>query len=176
MSMASSRPGTWQEYARLGEDVRYEYIDGRIVMTPFPTGRHAVVISELQFLLRSVLPETLVAVSHTGWKPDSDEFGPDLMIMPRESLDTPRFSGIPPLVVEVVSTNRATDTVVKVAKYARAGAPRYWIIDVRDRTLLALVLADGMYEVAAQLDDDNPVAELETGAGTVTVSLPALLA
>jgi len=58
---------------------------------------------------------------------------------------------------------------------ARRQRTRYWIVDLRDRTLLALVLVDGIYEVAAQLDDDDPVAELDTGSGVVTVSLPALL-
>jgi len=176
MSIASSRAATWEEYEHLGEDVRCEYIDGRVVVTPFPTGRHASVILELQVALRAILPKPLAVVSHTGWKPGRDEFGPDIMIIPRDALDAPRFEGTPHLVVEVLSTNRATDTVVKAGKYARAGAPRYWIVDVRDRTLLALVLVDGLYEVAAQLDDDNPVGELETGAGALTVSLADLLA
>jgi Uma2 family endonuclease len=174
-SAAHSRRATWEEYEGLPEDVRCEYIDGEIVVTPFPTGRHSWIISELQAGLRKVLPESLVAVSHTGWKPERDEFGPDLMIIPRDALDAPRFEGIPPLVVEVLSTNRADDTVKKLQKYARAGAMRYWLVDPRDRTLLALVLVDGIYEVASQLDDDNPTANLETGAGTITVSLPDLL-
>jgi Uma2 family endonuclease len=174
-SGAYSRPASWEEYERLPEDVRCEYIDGRIVVTPFPAGRHSFIISGLQTALRAMLPDQLVAVSHTGWKTGGDEFGPDVMIVPKATLDDIRFEDVPPLVVEVLSTNRAADTVVKVQKYARAGAPRYWIVDVRDRTLLALVLVDGIYEVAAQLDDDNPVAELETGAGTVSISLPQLL-
>lgn len=172
---AHSRPATWEEYERLPEDVRCEYIDGQIVMTPFPSPRHSWVISELQAALRAALPGTSAAVSHTGWKSDRNEFGPDLMVIPRSELDAVRFEGVPSLVIEVLSTNRADDTVRKLQKYARAGAPRYWIVDVRDRTLLALVLVDGIYEVAAQLDDDNPVAELDTGTGKVRISLPDLL-
>lgn len=172
----AGRPASWEEYERLGDDVRYEYIDGRIVMTPFPTARHSATILRLQTLLTARLPESLMAVSHSGWKPGADEFGPDVMVIPRAALDAPRFEGTPTLVVEVVSTNRAADTVVKVQKYAQAGAPRYWIVDLRDRVLLSLVLVDGIYQVAAQLDDANPVAELETGAGAITLNLPELLA
>jgi Uma2 family endonuclease len=98
------------------------------------------------------------------------------MVVPRDCLDVARFEEVPPLVVEVLSTNRAADTVVKVQKYAKAGAPRYWIVDLRDRTLVSLILVDGVYEIAAQLDDDNPAGELDTGAGTVTISLTDLLA
>jgi Uma2 family endonuclease len=173
---ASSRAATWEEYERLGEDVRCEYIDGRIVVTPFPSMRHSVTIHRLQNLLGRALPPSLIAVSHTGWRAGGDEFGPDVMLVPSSAIDNIRFDGVPPLIVEVLSTNRADDTVTKLQKYAKSGAPRYWIVDVRDRTLLALVLVDGLYQVAAQLDDQNPVADLDTGHGTVRVSLSDLLA
>jgi len=174
-SAAHHRRATWAEYERLPVDVRHEYIDGEIVVTPFPTPRHSWAIFGLQAALHRMLPDDLIPVSHTGWRAGADEFGPDLMVIPRSAVDGVRFEGIPPLVVEVVSSNRADDTVRKVQKYARAGAPRYWIVDLRDRTLLALVLVEGIYEVAAQLDDDNPVVDLDTGSGPVTVSLPDLL-
>ena len=155
-STAHRRPATW-------------------VMTPFPSTRHSLTIFRLQNLLIAAQPPSLIAVSHVGWRVGRDEYGPDVMVVPATTADDVRFEGIPSLVIEVLSTNSA-EAVRKLQKYARAGAPNYWIIDVRDRTLLALVLVDDLYEMAAQLDDDNPVAELDTGSGRVWVSLPDLLA
>jgi Uma2 family endonuclease len=43
------------------------------------------------------------------------------------------------LVVEVLSpSNRRNDLVLKRFGYGRAGIPRYWIVDGRDRTLTVL--------------------------------------
>ena len=47
---------------------------------------------------------------------------------------------------------------------------------MRDRTLLSMVLVDGVYELAALLDDGNPEAGPETGLGGVRVCLTELLA
>jgi Uma2 family endonuclease len=176
VSTPSEGPMAREEYERLPEDVRREYIDGNVVVTPFPSPRHAVTISRLQAALTEALPDDVLAVSHVGWKAGRDEFGPDVMVIPASAIDATRFEGVPVLVVEVVSTNRAADMVRKVGKYAQAGAVRYWIVDLRDVVLLSLILVDGVYQVAAQLDDDNPVAELETGAGPVAIDLRRLLA
>jgi Uma2 family endonuclease len=167
---------TWEDYASLPEDVRREYIDGEIVMTPFPSTRHALTILRLQNACLNGLPDTVIPVSHTGWKVHGNEYGPDVMLVPATCADDVRFEGVPYLVVEVISTNRAMDTVTKLQKYAPAGAPRYWLVDLRDRTLLALVLVDGIYEVAAQLDEGNPAADLDTGAGNVRIDLTELFA
>ena len=71
-SAAHHRRATWAEYERLPVDVRHEYIDGEIVVTPFPTPRHSLAISELQIILRRALPASLVSVSHTGWRAGAD--------------------------------------------------------------------------------------------------------
>ena len=39
------------------------------------------------------------------------------------------FTGIPELVIEILSSEPARDTIRKFAKYAEAGLPRYWTID-----------------------------------------------
>ena len=56
----------------------------------------------------------------------------------------------------------------------RAGLPRFWLLDPRDRFLEALVLADGSWELAGRATDDETVT-LDTGAGVLTTSPAALL-
>jgi Uma2 family endonuclease len=54
--------------------------------------------------------------------------------------------GAPDLVVEVLSPGTARyDLVGKRAAYERYGVREYWVVDVKARTLLQLVLAEGRY-------------------------------
>jgi Uma2 family endonuclease len=58
------------------------------------------------------------------------------------------------LVVEIVSPGSAAmDQVIKLAEYARAGIPRYWLIDrdVAQTVTLHVLGADKTYEVAAKM-------------------------
>lgn len=46
-----------------------------------------------------------------------------------------RFTGVPPLCVEVTSGNWANDLILKRAKYAAAGIGDHWVVDRRERVL-----------------------------------------
>lgn len=127
-------------------------------MSPFPSLSHSRAIARLQTAVSRVLPPGWLVVSHYGWKLASDEFGPDLIVVPADAPED-RFTGIPPMVAEVVSTNRADDLVRKVQKYARAGAPQYWIVDPRDREVTGLELRDGMYEPYVVVDGESRLGE-----------------
>jgi Uma2 family endonuclease len=131
MSEDAARRGhaTWEDYDHLPEDVRREYIDAEIVVTPFPSARHSLTIYRLQAMLVAALPDSLITVSHLGRQGvGANEFGangcrPDVMVLPLLVPTTSGSRAIPPLVVEVVSTNPAADTVTKLQRYAAAGAP-----------------------------------------------------
>lgn len=157
------RPMTWAEYEALGESVHGEYIDGELVVSPFPDLRHGEIIKVVIRLLDAEFQPEFTAVSHFGWKPGPDEFGPDVILVPRVS-NSKRFEGTPPVVCEIVSGNRADDLVRKTGKYARAGAPHYWVIDPVEATAWDFRLdLDGVYAVAAKLDELNPLATFSAG-------------
>ncbi|WP_375430474.1 Uma2 family endonuclease [uncultured Friedmanniella sp.] len=163
---------SWEDYLALGEDVRAEYIDGSIVMSPFPSRKHQTACRRLANLMEADLPEGYDVVIEWGWKPGDDEFGPDVMVFPTTDEEV-RFTGTPLLCVEVLSTNRAADLVVKAAKYAAAGVDHYWVVDTADETLTAFVREGDAYRLALVIENSAP-QRVAYGAGEVTIDTGAL--
>ena len=166
----SGRPVTWEDYLGLGEDSHAEFIDGQLVMSPSPTFDHQEICFLLAAGLRRVVPAGHRVAQGWGWKPSDDEFIPDVMVVPATG-EQARFTGTPDLAIEVLSTNRSDDLVLKTGKYAAAGLPHYWIVDPRDRTFSAFVLHGGMYARAVHAEGSGRlvvsfgVAELDVELG-----------
>jgi Uma2 family endonuclease len=60
------------------------------------------------------------------------------------------LNGPPDWVAEVISPEeRETDEVVKMAEYARAGVPEYWLLDPEAETIRVYNLAGDSYALAA---------------------------
>lgn len=169
----ADQPMSWEEFLALGEDPRAEYVDGRVVVTPSPSRQHQVVVHRLTAVLIGAVPEGLAVTAGWSWKPAADEFIPDVMVHPatREAL---RFTGTPVLLIEVLSTNRADDLVVKTGKYASLGVRHYWVADPAEPSLSAFELTSaGVYARRAHLTA-GAVAELPLGSGSVGIDVDAL--
>jgi Uma2 family endonuclease len=166
-------PMSWEDYEALEPDARQEYVEGCLVVNPRPTGEHQVALRRLSRLLEDAVPSGYEVYDEWSWKPGSDEWAPDIMICPRQK--TVRFTGTPELIVEILSSNRARDLVMKPLKYAKAGLPRYWVFDPENLVLTAFELRDGVFVDVAEVGPDDEVT-LDFGVGAITLSPRVLLA
>lgn len=162
--MTAVQPMTWDQFVALGE-TRHEYIDGALIVNPSPRRSHQQVARRVADFLDWATPPGYEAVEAWSWKPSDDEFIPDVMLV-HEPTEDVRFTGIPVLVVEILSSDRAADLVLKSQKYAEAGLENYWVIDIPVVTLSIFTLEDGVYRLANRLTGDETTTLYLEGSRT----------
>jgi Uma2 family endonuclease len=125
---------TWDDLEVLPEDgLRWELVDGQLLVTPSPRPRHQRAVVRLLGLLTAACPRDLeVVLSPCDWKiSPTTVFVPDLMVVRKDQLDLDEpFTETPLLVVEVRSpSTAATDRTLKRQQYEEHGAAAYWLVD-----------------------------------------------
>lgn len=167
-------PMSWTSYCDLDESTRGEYVGGHLVMVPSPTQHHQRICTRLTAVLEAAAPPGVSVSLGWAWSPAGSqvEFIPDVMVYP-DAPDGPRFSGIPHLLVEVLSTNRSDDLTTKARLYAHHGAPRFWVVDPRDHVLVAFELNGTAYHRTARLTAGSKL--LEVAGVSVDLNLDELL-
>jgi Uma2 family endonuclease len=129
------------ERAEVATGLRAEIIDGEIMLSPRPRGKHFGVLRRLRNQLEAQLPPHLASgeVISLAMPAGADDYAtPDLLVLDAAFMDDDRWLADPAtceLAVEVVSTsNPRKDTVLMVDWYARAALPAYLLIDPCDGT------------------------------------------
>jgi len=160
MVEAAEKLLTFEEFASLRRDRRYELVNGRLEELVAPRPAHSWVTFRFAVVM-GPLTEAIDPGGYWGAELDVPTLPlhgrrPDLVYYASADLDRVdlhhnRVLGAPTLVVEILSPDdEIRDLVVKREEYARAGIAHYWILDPQRRTALTLVLRKGQYEVAGE--------------------------
>lgn len=148
MSVPSALKFTYEDYALLPEDRRYEVIDGEVFVTPSPTLDHQDVVLRLARLLAEFvevrrLGSVYVAPCDVVLS-RFDVVQPDVLYVSTARGDIlagrKQVAGAPDLVVEVLSpSTESRDRVAKAKRYATFGVREMWLVDPVAKTIEILV-------------------------------------
>ncbi|MGH7623284.1 MAG: Uma2 family endonuclease [Gemmatimonadaceae bacterium] len=122
---------------REGLSPRYELVDGELLVTPAPDGRHqrivgALFISLSAYARRFRVGEVRLGPGEGRLTPDS-RFEPDIFVIPAVGGRMPRASDPVTrllLAVEVLSPSSSRhDRITKRRFFQKHGVPEYWVVD-----------------------------------------------
>ena len=145
------------------DGLRYELVDGVLLVSPAPSNRHQIAVGELHLLLRAAAPSDVrVMLSPTDYQPtDRRSLQPDLLVARRADVGDDPISAPLLLAVEVLSpSTRAVDLLLKHGVYAESGVASYWVVDPAVPSVRAWRLEDGTYVEAGAAEGDQ-VLELD---------------
>jgi Uma2 family endonuclease len=148
-------PGTFTlaDLEALRDDgMRYELVDGQLLVTPAPLPLHQNAVLELAVRLRNARAAGLkVFIAPLAFQPTPHRsLQPDVLVCRRADVGARAIEKPPLLAVEVLSpTTRSTDLVLKRRLYEEAGVASYWIFDPAQEQLTVLELAGSSYREQA---------------------------
>lgn len=140
---------TVADLADLPDDgLRYELVDGTLLVSGAPSKVHQRVVGNLYLLLRQCCPADMeVFLAPTDYQPTSTRsFRPDLLVVRRDDPGEAAVTTPLLLAVEVLSpSSRSVDRVLKRALYEQSGVAHYWVVDPDEPSITTWTLEDGAY-------------------------------
>ena len=123
---------TVDDVANLPEDLHYELINGRLILTPAAMPIHQIIGVRIVNALEANGPEDVVVSPDSSVTTDfRNEPRPDVVVTREEGANrTPVLASDVLLVVEIISKSSIlSDRDEKMKLYAYAGIQHYWIVD-----------------------------------------------
>lgn len=147
-SYLSAPEGGWtaDDLAGFPDDgLRYELVDGVLLVSAAPSEEHQIVLGNLFLLLAPAAPSDLrVFVAPFDVRLDPRRLlQPDIVVVPKDRTLADRR---PLLAVEVLSpSTRLVDSTLKRQVLEQGGIASYWLVDPLAPSLTVLELRDGGY-------------------------------
>ena len=138
--------------------LRYEIVDGSLLVSPVPAVPHPSATNRLRNLLAAQAPAHLEVGQDGGVSIPGPRtyFIPDIFVVHASAYAKEQAPFDPTdvlLVVEVLSpSNKGTDLVTKRHFYAAGGIRQYWIVDQTAGTLTVLELDGDAYTESAVVE------------------------
>lgn len=158
-SLIDRRDLTVDDMAGLPDELRYELIDGGLVLTPAALPIHQNIGSSVHLALKAECPRShYVSLDQSVLLGPHNERRPDVMALRVQGASrSPVLVSDVCLVVEIVSrSSRSIDYEAKMKDYAYARIPAYWIIDpLAERVTFAefLLGPDDSYHCNVRTDE-----------------------
>ena len=167
--MTTAKPGvklTYEDYCNAPEDVRYELLDGELVVVPSPKEIHqriqlAIGLALAFFVQNHALGRLYFAPFDVLFT-DNDVAQPDLIFVSNERshiITEDNIQGAPDLLVDVHSPSTVNrDKDFKRDLYERHGVLEYWMVDPYQKTVTVLLLGDDKYETESVYGEGQTLA------------------
>jgi Uma2 family endonuclease len=131
---------TYEDYLKTPDDMRYELIEGDLIMIPSPETRHQRIAGRLFVNIFTYVKEHNsgeVFISPFDVYLDNENVvQPDILFVLKERINIigeKNVQGAPDIIIEILSEGNAyRDTIQKKKLYARFGVKEYWIIAPED--------------------------------------------
>lgn len=164
---------TYEDYLKTPDDVRYELIEGELIMTPSPTTRHQRISRKLEFAIeKHVTENNLGEVFYSPYDvclDDENVVQPDIIFISNDKADIiteKNIQGAPDLIIEILSESTAyKDAIQKKKLYARFGVREYWLVAPDDKLIEVYNLKNkGEYQLLkTYFDGDTIESQVITG-------------
>ncbi|WP_234122486.1 Uma2 family endonuclease [Clostridium hydrogenum] len=148
-ALKKNKKYTYGEFLKITNNMeRAEFIDGEIILQATPTLLHQNIIGNLLFEFKKYFNnktcKAFIAPFDIILQKDDEEIKrvqPDLFVLCGEiDVTKNEFTGIPSLVVEVVSPSNASDDYIKKLNlYMKFGVKEYWIVSPKNKNVHVFV-------------------------------------
>jgi Uma2 family endonuclease len=135
-------------------EARYEHIGGKEYAMSSPSARHQSILLNLAAQLSEKLSasECKPFIAPFDVFPLYDIDGGATLVQPdvflacdKTKLKDNGYFGAPAFIVEILSSNRAHDMIVKLNLYQKAGVAEYWIVDPDENIVMTFTLDGSSY-------------------------------